>query len=99
MPEERNFAAPRLQPWWIRLALALPFLAIVATAVPQLADGLAQEAAYTATAYMAMDVPLPRRSYRLTAAILSHASSSDGEAQIARAEAASLAGQSPAMVA
>lgn len=74
--------------WLTRFALALPALAILTAAVPRLVSGLAQETAFPATAYIAMNVALPPPSYNATAQVLSHAPLADGETQIARAEAA-----------
>ena len=82
--------------WFGRLAMLLPACVVVTLAVPRLLSGFALEAAFPATAYLAMNVPLPRATDRSIAQILSQAPLADGETQVLRAQAAADAQFSPA---
>ena len=84
--------------WALRIGLLLPAVLVSVLAIPRFVSGLALEAAYPVPPYIAKNVVLPRKSYATAAAILSHADPSDGETQIARAEAAHLAGEPDAQV-
>jgi len=84
--------------WIGRLAMLLPACAVIALAVPRLLSGFALEAAFPATTEITMNFTPPQASNRTVAQILSHASPSDGETQLLRAEAAANAGLPPATV-
>jgi len=84
--------------WLMRAALALPLAVVVLAAVPRFVTGIALEAAFPATAYMALNIAQSKAVDNQTATILSHASPMDGGTQIARGEAAMLAGQPPQRV-
>jgi hypothetical protein len=73
--------------WPLRFALLLPAIAILFAAAPRLVSGLVLEAAFPAPAYMQMNLALTKDYYAAVAQILSHAPSSDGGAQLWRAEA------------
>ncbi|MGB8363043.1 MAG: hypothetical protein ACLQUZ_06730 [Rhizomicrobium sp.] len=82
--------------WFGRLAMLLPACVVIILAVPRLLSGFALEAAFPATAYLAMNVPLPQTTDRSIVQILSHAPVADGETQVLRAEAAADGQFSPA---
>jgi hypothetical protein len=82
-----------------RILLLAPAVALLIPAIPRLYSGTAVEAAFPVPVYMAMDVVLPHAAYEGAARALSHAAAQDGEARIAQAEAAALAGHPAAEIA
>jgi hypothetical protein len=74
-----------------RIIALLPAIFVAALAGPRFVGGLALEAAAPVTTRMTTNTPLALRSYTSTSTLLSHAETSDGEAQILRAEAMKLA--------
>ena len=85
-------------PWIGRLAMLLPAIGVIVLAAPRLISGFALEAAFPATTEITMNMTLPQATNKFVAQVLSHASPSDGETQILRAEAAVNAGFPPGMV-
>jgi hypothetical protein len=87
-----------MKTWMLRALFLLPAVLLTIAAIPRLVSGLAQEAAFPVPAYIEKNFPLPRKSYDVAATALSHAPPADGATQIARAEAAHLAGNDDALV-
>jgi len=76
-----------LVPWICRLGLAAPAIIVAVVAFPRFMSGLAEETAVSMTAYMKLNIDLPRNVYADASEILSHAASNNGEMQELRAEA------------
>ena len=74
-------------------ALVLPFLVLVAVAIPRLASGEALEETSLAGLQISANAPMTPAAYSQTAEILARAPAGDGDTQILRAEAAMDAGQ------
>ena len=88
---ERGFFR-KLRTSAIRTLIFVPGFLLAGAAVPRLISGLALEAAFPAPIYMDANVQLPRAAYEQARKALSQADPRDGQAKIAEAEAAHLAG-------
>jgi hypothetical protein len=86
------------QDWLLRIALLMPAVFLTLAAVPRFVSGLAWEAAFPVPVAMSINAPQTPHAYTAAASILAHADPADGEAQIARAQAAIYAGEPSANV-